>query len=151
MAIRGLGGMSLINSSSLSDDIDIAIDNMVGEDFARHVQDYIEKENANATSDDAADDGSRKIVCSRSVGVIRQNPDQSKHLKTAVLSVMGMSIDFNNLRSEEYTKVRNDDDDDFLVFSYPDSSYWNRSRGRFKKRLYYQCSFLSLNDKNRSK
>ena len=41
-----------------------------------------------------------------SVGVIKSNPDQSKHLETATLRVMGFELDFVNLRAEEYTDTR---------------------------------------------
>ena len=41
-----------------------------------------------------------------SVGGIKSNPDQSKHLETATLRVMGFELDFVNLRAEEYTDTR---------------------------------------------
>jgi tRNA nucleotidyltransferase (CCA-adding enzyme) len=36
------------------------------------------------------------------IGVIKLNPEQSKHLETATLKVCGRSVDVNNLRSEVY-------------------------------------------------
>lgn len=41
-----------------------------------------------------------------SVGVIKSNPDQSKHLETATVRVLGFEVDFVNLRAEEYTDSR---------------------------------------------
>ena len=40
------------------------------------------------------------------VGVIPKNPDQSKHLETATTHIFGESVDFVNLRCEEYTDSR---------------------------------------------
>lgn len=39
----------------------------------------------------------------RTIAVIQANPDQSKHLETANVKVMGLEIDFVHLRSETYT------------------------------------------------
>lgn len=38
----------------------------------------------------------------RNVTKIARNPEQSKHLETCKATLMGMEIDFVNLRSEEY-------------------------------------------------
>lgn len=38
------------------------------------------------------------------VGVIAKNPEQSKHLEAATLTIFGLELDFVNLRSEEYTE-----------------------------------------------
>jgi len=73
-------------------DIDIAIDTMMGQEFTQQLVDYM-KEN-----------GREKEV--GGVGVIKSNPDQSKHLETATLRVMGFELDFVNLRAEEYTDSR---------------------------------------------
>lgn len=73
-----------------SKDIDIAIDNMSGEKFANLVHDWM-KENGFET---------------RSVGVIEANPDQSKHLETATTFILGLPIDFVNLRTETYADSR---------------------------------------------
>jgi tRNA nucleotidyltransferase (CCA-adding enzyme) len=73
-------------------DIDIAIDTMMGQEFTQHLVDYMKES------------GREKEV--GSVGVIKSNPDQSKHLETATLRVMGFELDFVNLRAEEYTDSR---------------------------------------------
>ncbi|KAF4646929.1 CCA tRNA nucleotidyltransferase, mitochondrial, partial [Perkinsus chesapeaki] len=73
-----------------SDDIDIAVDDMSGESFAYKVKDFLATTSPNAS-------------CS-SVGVVRANPDQSKHLETATLRVLDVSLDVNNLRTETYTQ-----------------------------------------------
>ncbi len=60
-----------------SDDIDIALDDMSGEQFAK--------------------------LTNNKYGVIKPNPDKSKHLETATMCIEGGSIDLANLRSEKYT------------------------------------------------
>jgi hypothetical protein len=41
-------------------------------------------------------------VDSSRVAAIKKNPEQSKHLEPATLRVLGLDIDFVNLRSEQY-------------------------------------------------
>ena len=73
---------------SLPVDIDIALDDMVGREFADHLNQYLSKE------------GKETI----SVGVVLKNPEKSKHLETATMKVGSFWIDFVNLRAEEYTQ-----------------------------------------------
>ena len=47
---------------------------------------------------------SRKNVEAKDVAKIESNPDQSKHLETARTTILGIELDFVNLRSEEYTE-----------------------------------------------
>lgn len=75
-----------INSS----DIDIAISNMSGLDFANIVVEYLKENNLNF----------------KFPVIIKANPDKSKHLETAILEIEGLSIDFVNLRKETYTDSR---------------------------------------------
>lgn len=74
-----------------SNDIDIALDDMFGEEFAEMIRVRQTKE---------MPDGGKKA----GYGVIKGNSDKSKHLETAVIHVMGESIDLVNLRSEEYAE-----------------------------------------------
>ena len=67
-------------------DIDIALDNVSGSEFADAVASRL-RELGHTVS---------------GVGTISRNPDQSKHLETATAKVMGYDIDFVNLRTEEY-------------------------------------------------
>jgi tRNA nucleotidyltransferase/poly(A) polymerase len=67
-------------------DIDIALDDMLGKQFADHVNAYL-KAHGQET---------------HNVAVIMSNPEQSKHLETARMRVRGLWIDLVNLRSEEY-------------------------------------------------
>lgn len=69
-----------------SDDVDIALDNVSGASFAELLNKYLQD----------------KGLETRSIGVIQANPEQSKHLETARVHVLGHWIDFTNLRTETY-------------------------------------------------
>ncbi|XP_066358932.1 tRNA nucleotidyltransferase cca2-like isoform X2 [Miscanthus floridulus] len=71
-----------------SADIDIALDNMTGQNFCEKVNEY------------------SKLIGEqqRGIGVIQCNPDQSKHLETARMLILDIWIDFVNLRSEQYAE-----------------------------------------------
>lgn len=47
---------------------------------------------------------SSKDLPVKSVATIGRNPDQSKHLETARTTVLGIELDFVNLRSESYAE-----------------------------------------------
>ena len=68
-------------------DIDIALDDMYGEEFAKLLNDKLHP------------DGVKK-----GYGVIKSNSEKSKHLETATIRVHGMFVDLVNLRSEKYTE-----------------------------------------------
>ncbi|KAI3983244.1 hypothetical protein MKX01_013311 [Papaver californicum] len=69
-------------------DIDIALDNMMGEDFCQKVNEY------------SLFLGEKR----QKIDIVESNPDKSKHLKTAVMEVFGIKVDFVNLRSEMYNQ-----------------------------------------------
>ncbi|KAF9498151.1 hypothetical protein BDN71DRAFT_1386446 [Pleurotus eryngii] len=70
-----------------SNDIDIALSDMMGEPFAEHLVKFARTQG----------------VVASEVAKIEKNPDQSKHLETATFRILDRSIDVVNLRSEEYT------------------------------------------------
>jgi tRNA nucleotidyltransferase (CCA-adding enzyme) len=73
-----------------SHDIDISLNNMSGEQFANIVEDYMKE----------------KGIHTKGVSVVKANPDQSKHLATAMINIFGLPIDFVNLRKETYAESR---------------------------------------------
>jgi tRNA nucleotidyltransferase/poly(A) polymerase len=89
-ALRGnrRGGKTLGFSGSKPVDIDIALDDMLGREFADHLNEYF-----NQVGEDTV-----------SVGVVLKNPEKSKHLETATMKVGTFWIDFVNLRAEQYTQ-----------------------------------------------
>jgi tRNA nucleotidyltransferase/poly(A) polymerase len=73
-----------------SNDIDISPDNMSGEEFANLVKEYLEE----------------RGVSGGTVAVVNANPEQSKHLATAMIRLFGQPIDFVQLRTETYADSR---------------------------------------------
>ena len=71
-----------------SNDIDIALDNQSGVEFASSLNEFLKGEGYET----------------HRLAVITANPDQSKHIETAVVRVLGFDIDFVNLRSETYSE-----------------------------------------------
>jgi tRNA nucleotidyltransferase (CCA-adding enzyme) len=80
-----------------SDDIDIALDDMYGEEFAEMIRTKIYDQDVKSGKIDPS-----KEKMAKNYGVIKSNSEKSKHLETAVIKVQGVFIDLVNLRSEEY-------------------------------------------------
>lgn len=98
-ARQGIFALSLLPCTGLADhvvqllglpssDLDVAISNMTGYDFALQFCAYV----------DTLSDQSKKTT----VACIAANPEQSKHLETATAPVFNHDVDFVQLRSEEY-------------------------------------------------
>lgn len=79
--------MQLLGSQS--NDIDIALENIMGVPFAEHFVAFV---------------STQKHLPVKGVTKIESNPDQSKHLETARTTVLDTELDFVNLRSEEYAE-----------------------------------------------
>lgn len=90
-----------------STDIDIALDTFSGEKFAEMFHQYL-KANHFET---------------HGFGVIRRNPEKSKHLETATIQIFNCWIDFVNLRGEEYN---NDSPVPLLAMGTPESDAFRR-------------------------
>eukprot|EP01017_Pseudomicrothorax_dubius_P029971 TRINITY_DN3685_c0_g1_i3.p1 TRINITY_DN3685_c0_g1~~TRINITY_DN3685_c0_g1_i3.p1 ORF type:complete len:528 (+),score=131.40 TRINITY_DN3685_c0_g1_i3:60-1586(+) len=69
------------------DDLDFALDNMMGEEFITKAREFLTVE---------------KNLEIHGFGVIKTNAEKSKHLQTATLQLFGQKVDFVNLRSETY-------------------------------------------------
>lgn len=67
-------------------DLDIAINDMMGYEFATYVNKYLESQG----------------VPTRSIAKIDSNPEKSKHLETATTKLFDQEVDFCNLRTEVY-------------------------------------------------
>ena len=67
-------------------DIDIALDNLLGTQFAEHLSAYLESQGQKAGR----------------IAVVQANPEKSKHLETAKVQINELEIDLVNLRSETY-------------------------------------------------
>eukprot|EP00922_Rhytidocystis_sp_ex-Travisia-forbesii_P052250 GHVS01077538.1.p1 GENE.GHVS01077538.1~~GHVS01077538.1.p1 ORF type:complete len:674 (+),score=109.12 GHVS01077538.1:85-2106(+) len=66
-----------------SADIDVAVDNMSGLEFATALKQTMD-------------------VTTGTISVVGRNPEQSKHLETAQMKVCGVPLEFVNLRTETY-------------------------------------------------
>ena len=71
-----------------SNDIDIALADMMGVPFAEYLLEYAKS----------------KGLPVGTIAKIESNPDQSKHLETARFTVYNTELDLVNLRSEEYAE-----------------------------------------------
>ncbi|KAM7477818.1 hypothetical protein LguiA_026031 [Lonicera macranthoides] len=69
-------------------DIDIALDNMLGTEFTEKLNEYLSSL------------GKEK----QKINQILRNPEKSKHLETAKTHIDGIEMDFVNLRSEDYSE-----------------------------------------------
>ncbi|CAM9378541.1 unnamed protein product [Pylaiella littoralis] len=75
-------------------DIDIALDNCMGGDFAAKLNRYLSRLTR----------GGGKSKRISKVALITSNPEKSKHLETATLRVDKFWVDFVNLRTESYVQ-----------------------------------------------
>ena len=69
-------------------DIDITVSNMSGKEFVEQLNWWLVKEGKQALN----------------YGVIKENPEKSKHLETVAISIGPFAVDFSNLRTENYTE-----------------------------------------------
>lgn len=85
-----------------SDDLDISLSTLTGNAFALYLKHYLSSPSFAvsplAQSPFFSDDGSEM----GRIGKIAANPEQSKNLETATARVLGLSLDFVNLRKETY-------------------------------------------------
>lgn len=73
-----------------SNDLDIAINTLSGEDFVTRLTNYLNENHPNLSL--------------KAIHTIKKNPAKSKHLETCTAKIYGLDIDFVNLRSEKYTE-----------------------------------------------
>lgn len=85
---------------STSDDIDVAIDNMTGYDFGHAMKAFVSSPEGKSSY--ISTEQGKKII--GNLALIPANPEKSKHLATAVVTLYGLSVDFVNLRKETYAE-----------------------------------------------
>lgn len=71
-------------------DVDLAVDDLTGVQFANLIQAYLQHTNQQ-----------QQVMGHHRIGVIAANPAQSKHLETATIILYNMDIDISNLRAQE--------------------------------------------------
>ena len=102
-----------------SDDIDLALDTMTGEEFGESLQKYFEtikQENL-------------------SIGKIQENPDKSKHLAAVTFKIGNIEFDAVNLRTETYSS-------DSRV---PTMSFGTPKQDAFRRDLTINSLFYNIN------
>lgn len=87
-----------------SNDIDVAISSMTGQEFALQMRDYLDKPGVLANYEAV----NNKVAVERKdvlggLHKIVANPEKSKHLETVTTKMLGLDIDLVNLRKETYT------------------------------------------------
>ena len=102
-----------------SSDIDIALDSMLGREFAEKVNEYLRS----------------KGEVTHGVGLIQSNPDQSKHLETATMRVHDVWLDLVNLRSENYS-------DESRI---PEMSFGSATDDAYRRDLTINSLFYNIN------
>ena len=104
-----------------SDDIDIALDTMLGKEFADKVNEYLAAQG----------------VETKGIGVIQSNPEQSKHLETATMRVRDVWLDLVNLRSESYAE-------DSRI---PEMEFGTAKDDAFRRDLTINALFYNINER----
>ncbi|KNZ59071.1 hypothetical protein VP01_1805g7 [Puccinia sorghi] len=88
-----------------SNDLDIAISSLTGQDFAIRFSTYLQEQQQQQSPGKQADQQAQEEEEQFELGkiaTIEARPDQSKHLETATSTFLGLDLDFVQLRSEEY-------------------------------------------------
>jgi tRNA nucleotidyltransferase/poly(A) polymerase len=119
--LRCAGGWvrdKLLGKESL--DIDIALDNMMGKEFAEKVNDYLKSQGKET----------------RNAAVIQSNPDQSKHLETARMKISDVWIDLVNLRSETYAEGSR----------IPTMEFGTAEQDALRRDFTFNAMFYNIND-----
>ncbi|KAJ3409695.1 hypothetical protein CcCBS67573_g02461 [Chytriomyces confervae] len=107
--VRDKASQSLLGLES--HDLDIALDSIMGYEFAQAVNEYIQiyrdpqsqpDPAVNGSSENLSGTSKKKSSILGSIAKIDSNPEKSKHLETATVKVFGQMIDFVNLRTETY-------------------------------------------------
>jgi tRNA nucleotidyltransferase (CCA-adding enzyme) len=94
-----------------SHDIDVAISNMTGYQYLTKLKNILDdpgmaeqlRLNSSESDGSPVKDGKAKKAVMGSIHKIEKNPEKSKHLETGSTHIMGLELDFVNLRKETYT------------------------------------------------
>lgn len=87
-----------------SHDLDVSLSTLTGYNFALFLRAYMDSETFRASplSSELAALAERNTATMSQIGKIAANPEQSKNLETATARLLGLDLDFVNLRKEEY-------------------------------------------------
>jgi tRNA nucleotidyltransferase (CCA-adding enzyme) len=110
-----------------SNDIDIAINHLTGEEFADTLHKYLQEYHPELSL--------------RAIHTIKKNPEKSKHLETCTTKLFGHDIDFVNLRSEKYS-----DDSRVPIIEFGSADEDARRRDATLNALFYNLNLDKIED-----
>lgn len=110
-----------------SNDIDIAINHLTGEEFTNQLYEYLSVKYPS--------------LHLKSVHTIKKNPEKSKHLETCTTKLFDLDIDFVNLRSEIYSN-----DSRVPVIEFGTAEEDARRRDATLNSLFYNINFDKIED-----
>ncbi|KAF2496720.1 tRNA nucleotidyltransferase [Lophium mytilinum] len=115
-----------------SHDIDIAINKMTGLNFAEKMQEYLKKP-------ESVEKYGPDIL--RGIAKIERNPEKSKNLETATTKLLGLDLDFVNLRKETY---KDDSRNPEVEFGTPEEDAMRRDATI--NSMFYNINTSSIED-----
>lgn len=102
-------------------DIDIALDDLLGTEFAKHLNTYLELQGK---------------VAGR-IAIVPANSDKSKHLETAKIKINELDIDLVNLRSETYVSD--------AAHRIPQMTFGTAEQDAFRRDFTFNSMFYNIN------
>lgn len=102
-------------------DIDIALDNLLGTQFAEHLSAYLESQGQKVGR----------------IAVVQANPEKSKHLETAKVKINELEVDLVNLRSETYVSD--------AAHRIPEMAFGTPEQDAFRRDFTFNSMFYNIN------
>ena len=102
-------------------DIDIALDDLLGTEFAKHLNTYLELQGKSAGR----------------IAIVPANSEKSKHLETAKIRINELDIDLVNLRSETYVSDAS--------HRIPQMTFGTAEQDAFRRDFTFNSMFYNIN------
>ena len=102
-------------------DIDIALDDLLGTQFAEHLRTYLQSQGQKAGR----------------IAVVQANPEKSKHLETAKVTINELEVDLVNLRSETYASE--------ATHRIPEMTFGTPKQDAFRRDFTFNSMFYNIN------
>ncbi|DBB09881.1 TPA: hypothetical protein ACH3X3_001493 [Trebouxia sp. C0006] len=102
-------------------DIDVALDDLLGTQFAEHLSTYLQSQGQKAGR----------------IAVVQANPEKSKHLETAKVTINELEVDLVNLRSETYVSD--------AAHRIPEMTFGTPEQDAFRRDFTFNSMFYNIN------
>lgn len=102
-------------------DIDVALDDLLGTQFAEHLSTYLQSQGQQAGR----------------IAVVQANPEKSKHLETAKVTINELEVDLVNLRSETYVSD--------AAHRIPEMTFGTPEQDAFRRDFTFNSMFYNIN------